>query len=773
MRGKCKRNIFQFCLQSVNNNIGIYPPNYNKGYIHPDFCLLIFVYLISHLYIVKLQAGNDTSPMSKSNASRGLSPFVLHIFWNGEDDRAKGSIYAKYIKRIYEFFNRAENDPLDIILGIPVYLHPEPVENAEALILESSAYSCSLFIIDEKVVETADWFNNLQQAHDLSQSSVEHQFLPLKLTKKRVRFLADEFYLNPELLELSTTDLLIRLSHSVFQHLIKQEQAEHGRKGSNDLMRIFISHAKRDGVGFAAGLKAHIDKIPQLRSFYDAKDLAWGVGIRNQLDQHIANALLLVIHTDVYSSREWCRKEVNLAKKHQRPILVVNLFKEGERRSFPYLGNVPHLRFSEEILREENKIDFYNALLLSILGEGLRLTLSSLAIYMLTKDLSVQAEAILSYPPELLTVSQIKADGNPLVIYPDPPLGQTEQNILKEAYPHFTFMTPTFLSLLAQDDKMMYKLNGLRVGFSLSGLEKHSYDWIDYHLIQDIAAVLFRYLLVGGAVIHYGGSLAYDQTAGKNYNFVYLLKSLLQTYRDEFEVNDSLEIKSIENYTFVPFPEPAKTRERRAMENVINFHEIGVNEKLKLKELQLSELNDVDQKGFYLDVFQKRVVWSISLMEMRQKMLEKEDARIVMGGKWKGFVGRMSGVLEESWMCLQQEKPLYILGGFGGVSASIAACLQGEKIPELSVAYYQQHDGKYSEFLEEFNKLSIKNNFKAEFSYTDIFELLQDKAKQPGFGLNNGLSREENLRLFTSKSAQEIVYLILKGMRQLKTETSK
>jgi hypothetical protein len=58
-----------------------------------------------------------------------------------------------------------------------------------------------------------------------------------------------------------------------------------------------------------------------------------------ELEDEIAESTLLVIQTDRYAERPFCRWEVLKAKQHCRPIFIVNRVKKGEGRVFPYGGN--------------------------------------------------------------------------------------------------------------------------------------------------------------------------------------------------------------------------------------------------------------------------------------------------------------------------------------------------------------------------------------------------------------------------------------------------
>ena len=52
----------------------------------------------------------------------------------------------------------------------------------------------------------------------------------------------------------------------------------------------------------------------------------------------------MAVHTDSYSSREWCRREIIDAKRCNVPMVVVNSMRDVDERGFPYMGNVPIVR---------------------------------------------------------------------------------------------------------------------------------------------------------------------------------------------------------------------------------------------------------------------------------------------------------------------------------------------------------------------------------------------------------------------------------------------
>lgn len=72
--------------------------------------------------------------------------------------------------------------------------------------------------------------------------------------------------------------------------------------------------------------------------------------------------------------------------------------------------------------------------------------------------------------------------------------------------------------------------------------------------------------------------------------------------------------------------------------------------------------------------------------DVEGRKVPRAAARLVLGGKMRGFLGLMPGILEEvAWTLLAGDAPVVVLGGFGGAAAALArSVLAGELLPELS-----------------------------------------------------------------------------------------
>jgi len=130
------------------------------------------------------------------------------------------------------------------------------------------------------------------------------------------------------------------------------------------------------------------------------------------------------------------------------------------------------------------------------------------------------------------------------------------------------------------------------------------------------------------------------------------------------------------------------------------------------------------------------------------------------GGRHSIYKGKMPGVLEEILIAAELKKPLFLLGGFGGVTSNVCRMIEEENIPEeLTESWQISNNLGYIDLIEY--TLQINSAFKID--YTPIKENLTWN------NLNNGLSQEENIKLFKTPFVNEALYYIFKGLNNLNT----
>jgi hypothetical protein len=150
-----------------------------------------------------------------------------------------------------------------------------------------------------------------------------------------------------------------------------------------------------------------------------------------------------------------------------------------------------------------------------------------------------------------------------------------------------------------------------------------------------------------------------------------------------------------------------------------------------------------------------RVEKSESFTAMRVRMTGEIDARVVLGGRLTGFAGRLPGLAEEALLAAAAGKPLYLLGGFGGCARALVELVEGRVPAELRIGRRRADDPAYDRLLSA------------------LPEPPDDAVTAPLAGrgpgcLRNGLGDEENRRLFASSDIDEVIALVLRGLRTVR-----
>ena len=155
-------------------------------------------------------------------------------------------------------------------------------------------------------------------------------------------------------------------------------------------------------------------------------------------------------------------------------------------------------------------------------------------------------------------------------------------------------------------------------------------------------------------------------------------------------------------------------------------------------------------------------------------MANDSEARIIVGGKTTNFAGLMPGILEEALYHLEVEKPLYIVGGFGGAAHDLATVLvrTNSSIPDSLLEEKREGnvelgvliDGYPSDTDDSFPHDVSRQD--AKKSYHRLWAQIK-RIQKVGLedGLRNGLSDDDNAKLMVSEDTKLVVDLILKGLQ--------
>lgn len=634
-----------------------------------------------------------------------VAPLSIYVLYHSDNKEGR-EIY----ERLYKLLCRDAGEPFFDGLDIPVYYSCGTDDKAINAVDFTRAEKTVVFLlIDQKMYISDAWRNMVkdipntsnvwlcpisqyQYAFDFSGRTEYQQFISLKTY--------------------SVLDNWQEFKTRLFDYLIRSLSADPKKK-----LKIFISHSKRDkdnlGRVNAENLRDYLRKETKGDSFYDVNDIVDGFRFDNQIESAIKDSLLIVLFTNTYSSREWCRRELLTAKKHQIPAIAVFMVNGDIDRVFPYIGNIPST--------------IYNGDWRTVLNLLFRTALDQYHELLLLGELSDAETSVLPFSPEAFSLS-IVDKSKKKVLYPEPPLGQEEIDILQAIRSDTKFYTP--MQYLSKD----VDLKGKKVAISVSESDDFESLGLGQAILRDLTVELSRHILIAKGRMVYGGDLRRE-------GYTELFKDLSYQY-GQFEKTDSSHVY-FDNY--LAWPITTKLTDDIVADyahNRVNLVKVAHAAECE-GVVNLTEfLPPVGDSNLYL--------WGQSLTKMRETMESAVSARIIVGGRTRGFKGKMAGLLEEFKIAKDNHHPIYLVGGFGGISGMLCAAIRKE-IP-------------FNAFLEE----ACKHDY-----YESLFKYYEAKGQPIDYSwidditlhdLNNGLTPEENYSLFTTTNVTEIVSFILQGL---------
>lgn len=617
---------------------------------------------------------------------------------------------------LYHLLCRNANEPLVDGLDIPVYFQTNQEDgniydvrkaiNADKVVV--------LLLVDLCMFNSSAWANYINELVNDEKNGVV-KVLPVALCQYAFGInheLGKQQYIRLKNFNIRDCwkEFLIRFYDDLIRTLCKSEEK----------LQIFISHTKKDedrmGIEKANELKAYLRADTKLNSFYDANDILDGYSFGDQITENLKKSLLIILETSTYSDREWCRIEAIVGKENYVPTVVVSLFNGMIPRTFPYLGNTPKIRF-------DANWDEVICLLL-------RTALDKYYEERYLENFSQANSKVIPMMPEFINIG--KVDGVNQILYPEPPLGNEELEVVKRQFPTITFNTPSQIFAASRF------LEGKNVAISISESPDSSSLGIGKAMFEDLSVELARHLLVSGAHLVYGGDL-------RPGGFTELFKDLAYQY-GIYEKD-----KTLKNYftNYLAWPiyigmTPATQAEYKSCR--VHCQKAAIPDTIPVALRDLMVPPTTVENMYY---------WAESLRAMRQEMESHIDTRIILGGRITGFKGYMPGLYEEATYAAKANHPLFLLGGFGGASARLIQLIKGEtSSEELFAECCSNHS--YQDFVSYLDKEKEEMNFKA----LDVFSNNMDVLK-------NGLSKEDNERLFVTTNVTEIIALILKGLCSL------
>jgi hypothetical protein len=384
-------------------------------------------------------------------------PLSIFVVWHPKFSEGRA-----IANNLYSLFCRDIELPLSRGLGIPVYYRSASYDKSPIPIDTKNAKRNAIFLlIEQQYMIDEDFRTYTEKLMKLVDENT--RVYPIALCEQAyemgcglnvlqfIRAFKGELNVK-ENFEYSMKRIKTELLHDCARLLLNFQPTWMDGKGENipSPVKLFLSHAKKDGLDTTKRFKAFVDAELKLETFFDTLDIADGYEFEQQIEANIKKSALVVFHTDEYSAREWCRIEVLVAKRNKCSIVVVHDIKKGERRAFPYLGNTPTITIQKD--EKESFYQIINLTLYQVLNNLFQLDLLKSFHDRFKKE---GTEFIsLTSPPELFNYIDIykkkKESKNKLVVlYPEPPLGAEELKILNEIDNDINFITPILLPTLS------------------------------------------------------------------------------------------------------------------------------------------------------------------------------------------------------------------------------------------------------------------------------------------------------------------------------------
>jgi hypothetical protein len=380
------------------------------------------------------------------------SPLSIYVLWHPEFKEGK-----KYAESIYNTFSGENGNFTHAKYDIPVHYrtHQHDNETFAKIPFSESKKNALIILVDEYMFNDTNWtlaIDDLLKSKPKSTrilpipfSEYSFDFNPEHLNSfqfiksDKSHFCPDKNYSN------NNRVIKYRLLESIAKFLFNVKEDYDTEEHSDPPIKLFISHAKNDGKDLAIQFRNHIYSNTKLKAFFDANDIADGHQFEQEIKKHIEHSAFVIFNTDIYSDREWCRKEIIIAKRYRCPIIGVIDIKKGERRSFPYSGNFPTITW------DNNFEDIINLILSQVISDKYNeLYLKSIVeLYELEKNHSC---LVLPKAPELfnyIDIENLKQENREvkslIVLYPDPPIGIEELSLLNDVDKKIKFITPLLL----------------------------------------------------------------------------------------------------------------------------------------------------------------------------------------------------------------------------------------------------------------------------------------------------------------------------------------
>lgn len=360
---------------------------------------------------------------------------TVHVLWH------PNSSHGDIAEAVRRHFSREPIASGGDGMGVSTLFRSTPVGDGHLpapIDFTGSATNAVVVLCGEEICQDPAWLEYVREtAAAVEAAPLRRGMFPVSVTAAGLQVTAEvqafRWHDWPESNDRRPTRLLFELSHELavmlrtyYAHL--QDPARDS--GMLPPIRVFLSHSKHDPLGgrLAKAVRNWLHTT-RMTSFFDVVDIPPGRRFEDVLADEVERSAVLAFHTDSYSARPSCKREVLLAKSNGVPLVVASCLGDGDGRAFPYLGNVPVVPMPT---KGRDRIR-------AVVGRLLDEVLLSAIWHCRTEPLRRQHPDVhfVPRPPELLLFAHLRSRGAvpSLIVYAGAPVGDDEEALFEGLTP--------------------------------------------------------------------------------------------------------------------------------------------------------------------------------------------------------------------------------------------------------------------------------------------------------------------------------------------------
>ncbi|NKB63468.1 MAG: hypothetical protein GKR95_15550 [Gammaproteobacteria bacterium] len=170
------------------------------------------------------------------------------------------------------------------------------------------------------------------------------------------------------------------------------------------------------------------------------------------------------------------------------------------------------------------------------------------------------------------------------------------------------------------------------------------------------------------------------------------------------------------------------------------------------------ELEETTSPTMLTDPVSRNWALRLALTEIGQPGI-----RVCLGGKTQGYSGAYAGIAEEAFFACKANLPLYLVAGFGGTTAEVAACFSNHP-EQLFRSRNSPASLKFDAGRKKPENTTLAKKLKMPLD--DLIPWFKNYSIKM-LSKNNGLSPKDNEKLFKTTDVEVVLHLLEKGFGSL------